>query len=281
MDEKETKFIGHLDSKGCISFIYVKIEDSDSFSKIYDLFMLNHHFEPSTSEELLYYGVYYRAFNVNVELMEKYYIIAIEKGNYYAMSNLARSKQFKCDHEAYEKYMSMAADHGYVNAMKEMGAHYKREEQTYDLCVKYLMMAIQKGDTDSMESLASFYRHLQPNYKLMKKYYLMAYDTNYMTHIHALKKLISYYIHHNQRLRVFKCYMMAASNFEDKISELKKDESFINELIGENVSLKSQKSKLKRTILDQQLQINHLKFKPGKSGFQEAKTHFEELALSS
>ena len=76
----------------------------------------------------------------NYDLMKKYYLTAINKGNSIAMCNL--------------------------------GIYYENIEKNYDLMKKYYLMAIDNENTNAMIMLANYYKTI--NYDLMKKYYLMA-----------------------------------------------------------------------------------------------------------
>ena len=57
---------------------YVKIENNNSLTKIYNLFKSNIFEEPSTDIEYYYYAIYYQYTEKNYDLMKKYYLMAIE-----------------------------------------------------------------------------------------------------------------------------------------------------------------------------------------------------------
>lgn len=277
MEDLEQNFVEHLKHRGKIGFTYVKIEDSDSFEKIYYLFLFNRQFEPRTGIEFLYYGVYHRGFKVDNDLAEKYYLLAVEKGNNIAMCNLAKLKYERDDNEAHEKYMCMAAETGYLDAIESISRLY-RARQKFDLCIKYLLIGVEKNDLNSMLDLGSIYERYKPDYKLMKLYYLKAYTIG--KSISGLYGLIMYYKDKGQKLKCYKYYMMEALNFEQDIRQLKDDKTFIEQLFNKVLTLKSINSELEQEVSLKQLRLDHSNFKPGKTGFQQAKMHFEELIVS-
>jgi len=80
-------------------------------------------------------GVYYNFIEINYDEAKKYYMMAIEKGNNYAMNNL--------------------------------GCYYHFIEKNYELAKKYYMMAIEKDDEYAMTYLGNYYEK-QKNYEWLK-----------------------------------------------------------------------------------------------------------------
>src|SRR5438552_2937590 len=107
------------------NYDYVNIDTKDSLIKIHNLLINNIIFEPLTSIELLYLAIYYREISQNYELMKKYYLMAIDKGNSDAMNNL--------------------------------GYYYDKIEENYDLMKKYYLMAIEKRNYDAAKNLLKYY----------------------------------------------------------------------------------------------------------------------------
>ena len=86
---------------------------------------------------------------------EKYYLMAIKKGNVDAMYNLALSyhREHK-DFNKVEKYYLMAIDKGHINAMNSLALLYHTEYKDFKKAEKYYLMAVDKGNTNAMNSLA-------------------------------------------------------------------------------------------------------------------------------
>jgi len=75
----------------------------------------------------------------------------------------------------------MAIEKGNFDAMSNMGVYYKYGEKNYDEMKKYYIMAIEKGNSDAMFNLGYYYENTEINYDKMKKYYLMAIKQGYST----------------------------------------------------------------------------------------------------
>ncbi len=73
-----------------------------------------------------------------------------------------------------KKYYLMAIEYDDDYAMYNLGKYYHKIEKNYGLMKIYYMMAIDKDNYDAMFGLALYYEEIELNYKLMKKYYLMA-----------------------------------------------------------------------------------------------------------
>jgi TPR repeat protein len=88
---------------------YIPIEDTQLLTKIYDLFQNNIIFEPVNGEEFRYIGSYYRCVKKDFMSAEKYYQLAVEHGDAYAMNSLAvYFDDIKEDHVNAKKYYFMA-----------------------------------------------------------------------------------------------------------------------------------------------------------------------------
>ena len=90
----------------------------------------NELFEQYTHIELFNYnlcyiiGLYYKNIKKDYELMKKYYLMAIEKGN--------------------------------SNTMNYLGVYYKNIEKDYDLMKQYYLMVIEKENSDAMNNLNNY-----------------------------------------------------------------------------------------------------------------------------
>jgi tetratricopeptide (TPR) repeat protein len=88
------------------SVIYVNIPEQ-MIDIIYDLFVNNIEHDIELLDDAvvyLYFGVYYSRIKGNYDIAMKYYLKSIEKGNVYAMNNLALHYQNIEEYELAEKY---------------------------------------------------------------------------------------------------------------------------------------------------------------------------------
>jgi hypothetical protein len=140
IDDDDDGDDGHKDCKNIN-----KNKNKDLFVKI-----MNGHFNNNYDENyknitdaniLFNIGNYYNYIKKDYELMKKYYMIAIKKGN--------------------------------SNAMYKLGYYYYIETD-YKLMEKYYMMAINKGNSTAMSNLSFYYFQVKKDYDLMEKYYLMS-----------------------------------------------------------------------------------------------------------
>ena len=93
---------------------YSPIDNNESLIKIYNLFDQNIIFEPKTSCELLYLAKYHNHITKNYGEMEKYYLMAIEKGNTEAMRNFSiYHKTITKDYNQMAKYYLMSVQTEY------------------------------------------------------------------------------------------------------------------------------------------------------------------------
>jgi tetratricopeptide (TPR) repeat protein len=146
-----------------------KLKDYDLMKKYYLMAI-----DKGNSDAMNNLGHYYYYTEKNHDLMKKYYLMAIDKGNSYTMYNLGYYyKEIKIDYHLMKKYYIMAVEKGSVDAMYHLGYYYHKIEKNYDLMKKYYLMAIDKDSVEAMYHLGDYYENIEKNYDLMKKYYLM------------------------------------------------------------------------------------------------------------
>jgi len=123
---------------------------------------------------------------------EKYYLLAIEKGDVTAMYNLGvlytNQEKFK---EA-EKYYLLAIEKGHVSAMYNLGLLYTNQGKIEE-AEKYYLLAIEKGDVSAMYNLGLLYAN-QGKFEKAEKYYLLAIEKG---HNNAFYNLASLYYAQN------------------------------------------------------------------------------------
>jgi TPR repeat protein len=170
----EQQIINFIKSK---NNIYIDINDKISIEKIYNLLINDIIYEPINSLENHYLGWYYDKIRENEDLMEKYYLVAIDDDNIYSITNLGSYyKNKNKNYDLMKKYYLMGIDKGHHGSMHHLAQYYQDIEKNYDLAKKYYLMAIDKENTASMNNLGHYYRTTEKNYDLAKKYYLMAID---------------------------------------------------------------------------------------------------------
>ena len=170
------------------------------------------------------------------ESAETYFIMAIEKNNSNALTNLEYSyyklKKYdksnkeaiktglccydlglsyylKKKYELAEKYFLMAIRKDNSDAMNKIGQMYTQHKK-YDLAEKYLLMGIGKNNISSMNNLRFMY-YLQKQYEKAKKYCLMAIEMN---NIYAMNTLGNIYIMQKNYDLAEKYYLIAIKKGE-------------------------------------------------------------------
>ncbi|MDZ4796203.1 MAG: AAA family ATPase, partial [Bacteroidota bacterium] len=128
------------------------------------------------NETAAFYGkgyMYYEKKDINNA--EKYYLMAVEKGNASAMYNLGNLYSIeKKDIAGTEKNYLMAVEKGHVGAMYNLGNLYKNAKKDIAGAEKYYLMAVEKGHADAMCNLGTLYRATKKDIAGAEKYYLMA-----------------------------------------------------------------------------------------------------------
>jgi TPR repeat protein len=193
-------------------FVFNKddIENNDIFKMhMIDLFMNNKVEDIEDDKYWLYVAIYY-CVKENYELMKKYYLMAIEKGNVDAMFLLGwYYHDIYNEDELTKKYYLMAIDKGNITAMIKLGDYNISHTRNYDETKKYYLMAIDRGNSYAMYKLGKFYHSKEKNKDLMEKYYLMAIDRG----IHkAMYYLGCYYKECCDIEKAKKYFIMASEN---------------------------------------------------------------------
>jgi len=102
---------------------------------------------------------------------EKYYRMAMEKGDVDAMNNLAVLYETeKKDIDNADKYYRMASEKGDVDAMLNLALLYHMEKHDIDKAEKYYKMAIEKGNRKACFNIALLYYEQQKNKKAALEY---------------------------------------------------------------------------------------------------------------
>ena len=122
---------------------------------------------------------------------ERYYIMAIEKGNINAMNDIGNLYLKLKKYDKAEKYYKMAIEKDDNMALYYLANLYL-EIRKYDQAEKYYKMAIEKGNVSAMNNLGYLYKQLG-RYDEAMEYYKMACindhkNINYWKNIEDLKK---------------------------------------------------------------------------------------------
>ena len=108
---------------------------------------------------------------------EKYYLLAIEKGNINALYNLASLYQNQGKEKEAEKYYLLAIEEGDINALNNLAVLYKNQGKEKE-AEKYYLLAIEKGDIIALHNLALFYFQLNKNKQKALEYILQKSQIN-------------------------------------------------------------------------------------------------------
>jgi len=226
-------------------------ENKEMIPKILDLF--KNKIIDETCEDhdyITYKGYYYNSIEHNSELMIKYYMEAIEKGNVHAMYNMALYYENRDDNSNMLKYYLMAIEKNDQEAMYGLG-HYYYLEKEYENMMKYLKMGIEKGSVNAMNTLGDYYLDIG-NLEEMKIYYDMALARN------------NFDCYHHQAMFYFKknyeeskkYYLMYLDNETDLVNCQNALEEFIMGVVNNNESGDflvpyCAKFKVESTVLDE------------------------------
>ena len=182
-----------------ISLYYKNIKNYEKMKKYYLIAI-----EKENSDAMTNLGIYYYFIEKNHKEAIKYYSMAIEKGNSNAMLRLGCYCELIEDYEEMTKYFLMAIEKDNSNAMYSLGSHYE-DIQNYEEMKKYYLMAIEKDNLDAMTNYACYYEDIE-DYEEMKKYYLMAIEKG---NSNAMFKLGYYYENIKDYQEMTKYYLMA------------------------------------------------------------------------
>ena len=142
---------------------------------------------------------------------ERYYLMAIEKGQVDAMNNMAILYYYvKKDIVLAERYYLMAIENGHIDAINNLGTFYLQAKKNIALAEYYYQMAFEKGDADAMYNLATLYLQEKKDIALAERYYLMAIDNG---NIEAMYNLATLYLQEKKDIALAeRYYLMAIDN---------------------------------------------------------------------
>lgn len=154
-------------------------------------------------------GLFY-FINNNYNEMIKYYLLAIEKDNLFAINTLGLFyEEVEKDYENAKKYYLLAVEKGDKFAMLNLMLFYSRIENNKQKVNEYYKNVMEIDEPEEFYKIGVHYEMYEHNYIEMEKYYLMAINKK---HSQALQKLISYYKKNNEIDKIEQCLMY----FNDK-----------------------------------------------------------------
>ena len=271
MEDKKQELIAKLKERDVSSDIINDLSDS-SLTNIHNLYFKDEFKEPETGVEMVFVARYYRYVEekVNDELAKKYYLMAAELGNSWGMYGLAYFyEQVEKNYELAKKYYLMAIERGNPDTGFNLGLFYGRVEQNNELVKKYYLIAIELKNEKAMNNLGVYYEEVENNLKLAKSYYLMAIKFG---NERASSNLGMHYETKGKLGKALKFYMLHPERNMTEIMKILNCKDNALAFFAKHKSLKDQ-------VKHQQLEIEHLKFKPGGPEFKKAKSHFETLAF--
>ena len=135
---------------------------------------------------------------------EKYYLLAIEKGQVGALFNLGNLYVDKGKFADAEKQYLLAIEKGHIGAMYNLGLLCANQGRFED-AENYYLLAIEKGDIGSMYNLGLLYSN-KCNFTEAEKYYLLAIEKE---HVSAMYNMGNLYTAYGNFAEAEKCYLLA------------------------------------------------------------------------
>ncbi|MBK8622697.1 MAG: tetratricopeptide repeat protein [Saprospiraceae bacterium] len=210
--EYKQKLHSQLSSKGLLKELDTQNEFSDDLEKITGAFDNNDYekaitlLENSNIEDDLKYfglGLAYKSLD-DFSNAEKYYLLAIEKGDVDALNNLALLYANQGREADAEKYYFLAIEKGSVSALYNLALLYYNQGREADAEKNYLL-AIEKGSVESLYNLALLYQN-QGKEANAEKYYLLAIEKG---DVDALFNLALLYDNQGREADAEKNYLLA------------------------------------------------------------------------
>jgi tetratricopeptide (TPR) repeat protein len=186
--DKKKKLTNILECKG---IKYIEKYTYDVIDKVIRLFEHNIIDKDDTNSNYLnYVGLYYHKVRpFRYDLMMKYYLMAIEKGNDMAMYNYGNYYE-NIDNGIMVKYYLMAIEKGNESAMIDYANYLKNVKNDYVGMEKYLIMACEKNNCTALYVLGNYYSYVKKYNKMVMCYInILLYDHS-LTYSYGLKNLL-------------------------------------------------------------------------------------------
>jgi hypothetical protein len=171
---------------------FTKIFKTEEYEKVF-LFVFNQTDIPdeyfnlfeTNQVTLQIFGLWYWLVKSDKTTAKKYFLKAIEAGNYNAYLSLANTADTKDEKLT---YLLCAYTHNIQNAAGNLGVYYM-EEKSDELAIKYFTEAVEKGEPNAMSNFGAWYleRGDEPN---AIKYFTMGAENGY--HMGYLNLMLLY-----------------------------------------------------------------------------------------
>lgn len=242
------------------TFGYIKIYDPEHANRIYDLLINNIVYDPQTGIELLYMAFYYRN---NAEKHLQYNLLAHEKGNADATSNLAIRYE-KVNPKLSEIFYSKACHEKSFLAYNNFSIYLKSNNRiTEAIHLLYSGIELFPKKVDLYLLLAKI--TLSCNVVEKEKLFLIAYSHNPKKMCHHLVK---FYLKLEDTEKVISVFNEHCAKYPDDlgmiISKIHNIDAFLTTILKEKND----------RIRDLELLVEHYKYRP--EGYLNAKDHFEK-----
>ncbi len=131
----------------------VKLEEDENYEKAIELADSIENEEDGIKFYIL--AILYNKQEKQIEA-EKYYLLAIEKGDIDALNNLGTLYNDQGKQDEAERYYLLSIGQGNVNALNNLALLYKDQEKEIE-AEKYYLLTIEKGNVEALNNLAKLY----------------------------------------------------------------------------------------------------------------------------
>jgi tetratricopeptide (TPR) repeat protein len=175
------------------NILYIKINNTQTLKEVRDLF-INRKVNKCNEDDMyiLYLSTYYRHISKNNKKVKKCLLLLVNRGNMYAMHNLARLYEDEYDLLMSEKYYLMAFDLGLKYSILCLAKMYCSKTSNLVLAIKYFKMAIKENIVNAYYYLAIIYKKLD-KIKKSKKYLLLGANSNEKNCIRFINYILDEY----------------------------------------------------------------------------------------
>ena len=195
-------------------YTYIPVEDF-SYNKILNLFTKNEIFEPETSNEFLYLGLFYVNIKKDYNKAEEYYIKASDLGHVVAMNNLGYLYyNNKKDYNKAKEYYIKAASMGRPASMTNLAFLYENLHKDYDNAYYYYKLAFNKGQSHCFTRIINILKK-QSKYE---KAFLFAHKHNENGYVSAFLNKLPFPIQDKYKVKIYQIIETFDFDTQDKLS---------------------------------------------------------------
>lgn len=197
---------GSLDAMCSLGTYYHEKEDYDNMFKYYIM---------AVETDANLYNKFFRDLRkINTEIMKKFILKGVELNIAAAMYNLANLYRKERKFNLMKKYYLMAIDKGDIESITSLGTFYRHKN--VNKSIKYFLMGVSKDNLNAMENLALYYKDIK-EYDLMIKYFLMVIENEKCKGIKCGKNGYKY----NPRLHTLNRCLIKLGEYYEQIYDFK------------------------------------------------------------